>query len=88
MSEQDVKIKELEDKLNESQIREKEKDDKIKNMEQEIEWMTEQYGNLLNGTFSELFDTCTKVKSLSLDRLLQRRNIERMQSQNINNVNN
>ena len=76
MSAEEVRIKELEDQLNESQIREKEKDERLKALQTELDWVMEQYSNLMNGSFSEMFDLCAKIKSLALDKLLEKRNMQ------------
>ena len=71
------KISELEQKLNEALIRENKLKDENKTMAEEIQWITEQYSNLWNGTFNRLFDFAGDVKKKGLVDLLVQREEER-----------
>lgn len=76
-AEQIDRVKELEEKINQAAIREKALNDELKNVKDELQFVTKSYDFLVNATFSEMFDIATKVKNSSLYKLLEQREAER-----------
>lgn len=68
------KEKALQDKINDDAIKISSLEKELTSVKDELSWLTEEYNNIVNATFSELFDVCAKVKNQNIYNITSRRN--------------
>jgi hypothetical protein len=73
VSETELKLKDTQDMLNEQIVENTRLKDENEVLSEEVKWISQQYNDLYNYAFNEVYDLSTRVKARSLATLLYNR---------------